>query len=160
MRKGGAGAIGSDGTSQDLAASLVVAILEHAPPLVAHMAGPTCVASSATPTALRDRLGRSLAMLDSLRLLLEDVPPRQTNERGAQLGAVLVNYASALLSMSSMRKEAKEGCDVKTFPSGRDWAPVVAFVHARVRAVAPEELRLMPAALAAQEVDPLLKQYF
>lgn len=160
IRMGGAGSIDNGGVSQGLAVSLVVAILEHAPPLVAHMAGPTCAASSATPMALRDRLGRSLAVLDSLRLLLEDVPPRETNERGARLGAVLVNYASALLSMSSMRKEAKEGCDQQTCPSGRDWAGMVSFVHARVRAIAPEELRLMPAALAAQEVDPLLKQYF
>ena len=160
MRKGGAGAIASGGISQGLAASLVVAILEHAPPLVAHMTGPTCAASSATQMAPRDKLGRSLAVLDSLILLLEDVPPQQTNEREARLGAVLVNYASALLSMSSLRKEANEGCDVQTLPSGRDWAGVVAFVHARVRVIAPEELRLIPAALAAQEVDPLLKQYF
>ncbi|CAM9584868.1 unnamed protein product, partial [Laminaria digitata] len=160
MRKGGAGAVHSGGIAQGLAASLVVAILEYAPPLVAHMTAPTCVASSATPTAMRDRLGRSLAVLDSLRLLLEHVSPRQTDERGARLGAVLVNYASALLSMSSMRKEATEGCDLGTLANGRDWAGVVAFVHARVRAIAPEELRLMPAALAAQEVDPLLKQYF
>lgn len=157
MHKGGAGAIVSCGISQGFAAALVVAILEHAPPLVAHLTGPTCVASSATTMVLRDRLGRSLAVLDSLRLLLEHVPPQQTIEREARLGAVLVNYASALLSMSSLRKE---GCDVQTLPSGRDWAGVVAFVHARVRAIAPEELRLIPAALAAQEVDPLLKQYF
>lgn len=160
MRKGFAGAVHSGGIAQGLAASLVVAILEYAPPLVAHMTAPTCVASSATPTAMRDRLGRSLAVLDSLRLLLEHVSPRQTDERGARLGAVLVNYASALLSLSSMRKEATEGCDLGTLANGRDWAGVVAFVHARVRAIAPEELRLMPAALAAQEVDPLLKQYF
>lgn len=145
---------------QMIAGSLVVAILGYAPPLVGQVAEPPCLESSATPTTPTERLGRSLAVLDCLKLLLNEASSRHKKEPAAWLPALLSHYASALLGMSSILKESSDGSVVLTLPTSPGWKDTVAFVHARVRDIAPQELRRIPVAIAVQEVDPLLRQYY
>lgn len=151
--KGDSGGSHAD-VCESFGVSLVVAILGHAPALVARMAEPPCLTASSSSTTPIERLGRSLAVLDSLKLLLDEVPQRHSDRPGAWVTVVLSHYTAALLSMS------KDGHAIG-LPNGRPWSDVAAFVHARIKNIAPQELRQLPAALrlAAKEVDPLLKQY-
>lgn len=134
--------------------SLAVAILVLAPSLVARLAEPPCLAASSCTNSAVERLGRSLAVLDSLKLLLEEAPSRQNEKPGVWLTVVLTHYTAALLSMS------KEGPAV-ALPSGRAWSDVAAFVHEHVVRFSAQERGQLPAALrlAAKEVDPLLNQH-
>lgn len=135
-----------------LGISLAVAILGHVPHLVAGMAEPPCLQTSSSSVSPIERLGRSLAVLNILKML---AAVRPCLNRPVFLIVLLSHYTAALLIL------VKEHA-VGTLLNQRGWLDVVAFVHARVRGVAPQELQKLPAALrlAAQEVDPLLKQYF
>ncbi|CAM9644384.1 unnamed protein product [Ectocarpus fasciculatus] len=135
-----------------LGVSLAVALLGHAPHLVARLAEPPCLTPSSSNTGPIERLGRSLAVLDILRLLLEQVP----GTPGVWLTVALSHYTAAVLITMSENGQA-----VRALMNGRAWSDMVAFVHARVGATTTEQLRRLPVALrlAAQEVDPLLKQY-
>lgn len=134
--------------------SLVAAILVLAPSLVARLAEPPCLTASSSTTSAVERLGRSLAVLDSLKLLLAEAPSRHNEKPGVWLTVVLSHYTAALLSMS-------KGEPAVALPQGRVWSDVVSFVHEHVVRLSAQELGRLPAALrlAAKEVDPLLKQY-
>lgn len=133
--------------------SLAVAILVLAPPLVPRLAEPPYLTASSSTTSAAERLGRSLAVLDSLRLLLEEAPSRRSEKPGVWLTVVLSHYTAALLCMS------KDGPVV--LPNGRARSDVAAFVHENVVRFSALELGRLPAAvrLAAKEADPLLNQY-
>lgn len=134
--------------------SLLVATLGHAPALIARMAEPPCLMAYSSSIDPIERLGRSLAVLDGLKQLLDEVPQRHNCKPETWATVVLSHYTAALLSMS------KDGHAIHALPDGRPWSDVATFVHARIRNIAPQELRQLPAALrlAAKEVDPLLKQ--
>lgn len=154
ISKGYAGGFYAD-VCESFEVSLLVATLGHAPALVARMAEPPCLTASSSSTGVVERLGRSLAVLDSLKLLLNEVPQLFNGKPGAWVTVVLSHYTAALLSMS------KDAHAIHALPKGRPWSDVVTFVHAHIINIAPQELRQLPAALrlAAKEVDPLLKQY-
>lgn len=135
-----------------LGVSLAVALLGHAPHLVARLAEPPCLTPSSSNTGPIERLGRSLAVFDILRLLLEQVP----STPGVWLTVALSHYTAAVLITMSENGQA-----VRALMNGRAWSDMVTFVHSRVGDTATEQLRRLPVALrlAAQEVDPLLKQY-
>lgn len=134
--------------------SLVVAILVLAPSLVARLAEPPCLTASSSTTSAVERLWRSLAVLDSLKLLLQEVSSRYNEKPGVWLTVVLAHYTAALLSMS-------EDGPAVALPHGRTLLDVAAFVHKHVVRSSAQELGRLPAALraAAKEVDPLLNQY-
>jgi len=94
-------------------------------------------------------MGRSLAVLDSLKLLTEEGTAVVVSPEW--LTVVLSHYISALLSMSKGRDGGGRAC----------WSDVASFVHESVAKVSPQDLGQLPRALrlAAKEVDPLLKQY-
>lgn len=154
-RNGGAGGFRTH-VYEALGGSLTVAILVFAPSLVGHLAEPPCLPASGSTISSVERLGRSLAVLDSLKLLQEEVPSRPNEKPSVWLTVVLTHYTAALLSMSN------EGPAV-ALPNGRAWSDVAAFVHEHVARFSAQELELgkLPAALrlAAKEVDPLLSQY-
>ncbi|CAN0284383.1 unnamed protein product, partial [Ectocarpus sp. 13 AM-2016] len=135
-----------------LGVSLAVALLGHAPHLVARLAEPPCLTPSSSNTGPIERLRRSLAVFEILRLLLEQVP----NTPGVWLTVALSHYTAAILTTMSENGQA-----VLALMNGRAWSDMVMFVHSRVGDTATEQLRRLPVALrlAAQEVDPLLKQY-
>ncbi|CAM9570933.1 unnamed protein product [Ectocarpus sp. 6 AP-2014] len=135
-----------------LGVSLAVALLGHAPHLVARLAEPPCLTPSSSNTGPIERLGRSLAVFDILRLLLEQVP----GTTGVWLTVALSHYTAAVLITMSENGQA-----VRALMKGRAWSDMVMFVHSRVGDTDTEQLRRLPMALrlAAQEVDPLLKQY-
>lgn len=153
ISKGDAGGFHLD-VCESYEVSLLVATLGHAPALVARMAEPPCLMASSSSVDPIERLGRSLAVLDGLKLLLDEVPQRHSGKPGMFATVVLSHYTAALLSMS------KDGHAIHALPGGRPWSDVTTFVHACIRNSAPQELRQLPAALrlAAKEVDPLLKQ--
>lgn len=146
--------------AQSLELSLAAAILGYAPTLIAHLMEPPCLSSTASSAAPTERLGRSLAVLDALKLLFEKSPPQNTKEQAIWLRALLLHYSAALLSMICIQKDSAEEIAEPASLGGSGWADVVAFVHGRLRNVSPRELRLIPVAMAVQEVDPLMKQYF
>ncbi|CAM9654224.1 unnamed protein product [Ectocarpus sp. 12 AP-2014] len=136
-----------------LGVSLAVALLGHAPHLVARLAEPPCLTPSSSNTGPIERLRRSLVVFDILRLLLEQVP----GAPGMWLTVALSHYTGAVLTTMSENGQA-----VRALMNGRAWSDMVMFVHSRVGdTTATEQLRRLPVALrlAAQEVDPLLKQY-
>ncbi|CAM9876477.1 unnamed protein product, partial [Ectocarpus sp. 4 AP-2014] len=135
-----------------LGVSLAVALLGHAPLLVARLAEPPCLTPSSSNTGPIERIGRSLAVFDILRLLLEQVP----GTPGVWLTVALSHYTAAVLTTMSENGQA-----VRALMNGRAWSNMVMFVHSSVGDTATEQLRRLPVALrlAAQEVDPLLKQY-
>ncbi|CAM9923426.1 unnamed protein product [Scytosiphon promiscuus] len=138
---------------KSLELSLAVAILGHAPPLVASMGEPPCLTDSSSSLSPIERLERSLAVLDVLRMF-SAVRPCLKQLKG-WIVVLLSHYSAALLIFAS---EHLTGALL----SRRGWPDVVAFVHARVRGVARTDLQAeLPVALrlAAQEIDPLLKQY-
>ncbi len=138
------------GTHTDAYQALVVAILVFAPTLVARLAERPCLTGSDSPTSPTERMGRSLAVLDSLKLLREEGAPSSPEKPMVWLTVVLSHYIAALLSTS----KGRDG-------GGRAWSDVAAFVHESVAKVARQDLGQLPGALrlAAKEVDPLLKQY-
>ncbi|CAM9413171.1 unnamed protein product [Ectocarpus sp. 12 AP-2014] len=135
-----------------LGVSLAVALLGHAPHLVARLAEPPCLTPSSSNTGPIERLRRSLAVFEILRLLLEQVP----GTPGVWLTVALSHYTAAVLTTMSENGQA-----VLALMNGRAWSDMVMFVHSRVGDTATEQLRRLPVALrlAAQEVDPILKQY-
>ena len=150
---GGAGALRSD-TWESIGGSLVVAILVLAPSLSARLAEPPCLTASSSTASAVERLGRSFAVLDSLEILLKELPSRYIETPGVWLAAVLTHYTAALLSMS-------EDGPVLALSKGRDWSDVTGFVHEHVVKFSAHDLGQLPAAVrvAAKEVDPLLNQY-
>lgn len=135
-----------------LGVSLAVALLGHAPHLVALLAEPPCLTPSSSNNGPIERLGRSMVVLDILRLLLKQVPSMP----GVWLTVALSHYTAAVLITLS-----ENGRAVRALVNGRAWSDTVMFVHTCVRNTTTEQLRQLPLALrrAAQEVDPLLKQY-
>lgn len=149
----GADKVRTDDVCETISASLTVAILVLAPRLVARLAEPPCLLASSSTSSVAARLGSSLAVLDSLKLLLKE--PSWHNEKPGVVTVVLTHYTAALLSMSKERAAV-------TLPNGRAWSDVAAFVHEHVARFSAQELRrTLPSALrlAAKEVDPLLNQY-
>lgn len=138
---------------ESLGVSLAVAILGHVPPLVTGMAEPPCLTASSSSVSPIERLGRSLAVLDILKML--SAGHQALDQPGGWIVILLSHYTAALLIL------VKEHA-ASALVNQRGWPDVVAFVHARVRSVARQELQRLPVALrlAAQEVDPLLTQYF
>lgn len=149
-----AGGIHAD-VCESVEVSLLAAMLGYAPALVARMAEPPCLTASSSSTGPTERLGRSLAVLGSLKLLLDEMPQMHHGKPGTWMTVLISHYTAALLSM------ATDGHPSHALPNGRPWSDVATFVHARVKNCAHQELRQLPAALrlAAKEVDPLLKQY-
>ena len=147
----GAGGGVRTGVCEAIGGSLVVAILVLAPSLVARLAEPPCLTASSAV----ERLGRSLAVLDSLKRLLVEAPSQHNEKPGVWMTVVLTHYTAALLSMS------KEEPAVAALPNGGAWSDVVAFVHEHVVRFSAQELGRLPAELrlAAKDVDPLLNQY-
>ena len=148
------------GVEQALLTSLFAGILSYAPSLVSRLVEAPFLSSSGALTASSKRQGMSLAVLDCLKRLSEEVPQWHTIEPATWLTAVLSHYGVASLSMTNVSKDSAIGGVAFRQSSGRAWEELVAFVHAQVRGSSSRELRLIPAAVALQEVDPLLKQYF
>lgn len=149
------------GVTQSLKKSLAIGILEYAPSLVARVAEAPFLASSGLLVAPAERLRRSLTLLDCLKELPEEVLRRFMAEPAAWLTTVLSHYGAVLLTMANVSDMdmAVENVEFECI-KGREWEKVVAFVHAQIRGISRRQLRLIPAAVALQEVDPLLKQYF
>ncbi|CAN0305043.1 unnamed protein product, partial [Ectocarpus sp. 8 AP-2014] len=101
-----------------LGVSLAVALLGHAPHLVAHLAEPPCLTPSSSNTGPIERLGRSLAVFDILRLLLEQVP----STPGVWLTVALSHYTAAVLITMSENGQA-----VRALMNGRAWSDMVTF---------------------------------
>ncbi|CAM9377697.1 unnamed protein product [Hapterophycus canaliculatus] len=138
---------------RSLGVSLAAAILGRTPHLVTGMAEPPCLMAAGSSVDPVERLGRSLAVLDILKILSAVHPG--LNQAGLWIVVLLSHYTAALLIF------VREHAD-STLLNQCGWADVVAFVHAHVGSIAPQELQSLPVAmrLAAREADPLLKQYF
>lgn len=144
------------GVALSLKKSLAIGILEYAPSLVARVAEAPFLASSGLLVAPAESMRRSISLLDCLKGLSEEVLRRFMAEPRAWLTTVLSHYGAVLHTMANVRSMDTVVERIK----GHEWEEVVAFVHAQIRGISRRQLRLIPAAVALQEVDPLLKQYF
>lgn len=144
------------GLARSLKKSLVIGILEYAPSLVARVAEAPFLASSDLLVAPAESIRRSITLLDCLKGLSEEVLRRFMAEPTAWLTTVLSHYGAVLHTMANVSSMDTAVECIK----GHEWELVVAFVHSQIRGISRRQLRLIPAAVALQEVDPLLKQYF
>lgn len=146
-----------------LAVSLTVTIIGSVKALFVRLLDAPFLESSTVVSDSGKTPGQSFAVLECLKRLAEEPtlysPLRRKLGSAAWLTVVLSHYRTAWRFMSGGRRDYEEG-DTSVLPDVDSWTTVVAFVHRNVGDVAAEELRLIPVAVAVQEVDPSLKQYF
>lgn len=151
-------------TAHMWAVSLVVAILGFVPSLFLRFLEAPCLQPTAAAPRAEWSMGRSLAVLECLRLVHKEkvvfASVRRKIGTEAWLTGVLSHYSVVWHSISDTRSDATEA-DLALKPKVRHvWEEVVAFVHKQLGDVPPKEVRRIPVAIMLQDVDPLLKQYF